>query len=164
MQTVCARPGRIPCSTSFRTGGEAEDLKVWSNSSRSFLMSKAFFMQRFYHDREGRSAAEADRPGCNYMGKTLLPNDEVSPLDETALVTAVENPSNVRLETSRLGPMMTGPTRTEDRRGLKLQRSYHRGREFPEPLTGARIPRGQVSPPLDASASRFGTDSLPPDE
>jgi len=63
---------------------------------------------------------------------------EVSPLDETALVTAVEILSNVRLETSRLGPMITGPTKTEDRRGMKLQRSYHRDREFPRSPEGAR--------------------------
>ena len=41
-------------------------------------------------------------------------NVEVSPLGSTALITAISIPSNMRLETSRLGPMMTGPTRTED--------------------------------------------------
>jgi len=35
-----------------------------------------------------------------------LSDDEVSPLDDTALVTAVTIPSNVRLETSCLGPTM----------------------------------------------------------
>ena len=75
---------------------------------------------------------------------SFCPNDEVSPLDETALVTAVSIPSNVRLETSRLGPMMTGPTRTEDRRGMRLQRSYHRDREFPRSPEGAKAPRRQV--------------------
>ena len=139
LQTVCRSPRRKGFSTSVRTGGEAEDLKVWSNSSRSFLMSKAFFMQRFYHDGEGGSAAEADRPGCNYMGKTLLPNDEVSPLDETALARQFEFSALSGLETSQLGPMMTGLTKSQDRRGLKLQHSYHRGREFPEPLTGASL-------------------------
>jgi len=72
------------------------------------------------------------------LGKPFLTDDEVSPLDETALVTAVSIPSNVRLETSRLGPMMTGPTESQDRRGLKLQRSYHRDREFPRSPEGAR--------------------------
>ncbi len=83
------------------------------------------------------------------MAMTLFPHNplfpqgkrsacEVSPLDGTALVTAVSIPSNVRLETSRLGPMMTGPTKTEDRRGMKLQRSYHRDREFPRSPEGAR--------------------------
>ena len=162
LQTVCARPGRIPCSTSFRTGGEAEDLKVWSNSSRSFLMSKAFFMQRFYHDREGGSAAEADRPGCNYMGKTLLPNDEVSPLDETALARQLKIPSNVRLETSRLGPKMTGPTKSKGCRGMRLQSAgdtvrirggtHLRGREFPRSPEGARTPIGPLA--FEGRASR----------
>jgi len=66
--------------------------------------------------------------------------DEVSPLDETALETAVSIPSNVRLETSRLGPMMTGPTKSKDCRGMKLQvkSSYHRDREFPRSPEGAR--------------------------
>ena len=48
----------------------------------------------------------------------LTNNDEVSPLDETALVTAVKILSNVRLETSRLGPMMSGPTESQDRRAI----------------------------------------------
>jgi len=72
------------------------------------------------------------------LGKPFLTDDEVSPLDETALARQLKIPSNVRLETSRLGPMMTGPTRTEDRRGLKLQHSYHRDREFPRSPEGAR--------------------------
>ncbi len=66
-----------------------------------------------------------------FLGAELLSNwllNEASPPDSTALVTAVGIPSNVRLETSRLGPMMTGPTESQDRRGLKLQRiaSIHR--------------------------------------
>ena len=81
------------------------------------------------------------RSGLSPLGKLFLTDDEVSPLDETALVTAVSIPSNVRLETSRLGPMMTGPTRTEDRRGMRLQRSYHRDREFPRSPEGAKAPR-----------------------
>ena len=53
--------------------------------------------------------------------ETLFAEDEVSPPDETALVTAVLSiPSSVGLETSRLGPKMTGPTRSEDRRGMIL--------------------------------------------
>jgi len=63
----------------------------------------------------------------------LLAEDEVSPPDETSLVTAVSIPSSVRLETSRLGPKMTGPTKSQGRRGMKLhaKRSYLRRREFP---------------------------------
>ena len=61
------------------------------------------------------------RSGLSPLGKLFLTDDEVSPLDETALVTAVSIPSNVRLETSRLGPTMTGLTKSEDRRGMRLQ-------------------------------------------
>ena len=70
---------------------------------------------------------------------------EVSPLGSTALVTAVENPSNVRLGTSRLGPKMTGPTRTEDCRGMILHAShnYLRHREFPRRREAPRTPRAQ---------------------
>ncbi len=42
-------------------------------------------------------------PPLDAVGELFLINDEVSPLDDTALVTAVSIPSNVRLETSRLG-------------------------------------------------------------
>ncbi len=66
----------------------------------------------------------------------FLTDDEVSPLDDTALVTAVSIPSNVRLETSRLGPKMTGPTKTEDRWGIKLP--HHWDREFPRSPERAR--------------------------
>ncbi len=48
---------------------------------------------------------------------------------------------------------MTGPTKTEDRRGMKLQQLafiHRRDREFSRSPEGARTPRGQVSPPLDA--------------
>ncbi len=78
-----------------------------------------------------------------FLGAELLSNwllDEVSPPDSTALAAAVENPSNVRLETSRLGPKMTGLARTEDCRGMILQRSYLRHRVFPRSPEGARTP------------------------
>ncbi len=61
-----------------------------------------------------------------WLSSLLL--DEVSLLDETALVTAVSIPSNVRLETSRLGRMTTGPTKSEDHWGMKLP--HRRDREF----------------------------------
>ena len=75
----------------------------------------------------------------NWLTPLLL--DEVSLLGSTALVTAVEIPSNVRLETSRLGPKMTGPTKTEGRRGMKLQQLtfiHLRHRGFPRSPEGAR--------------------------
>ncbi len=76
--------------------------------------------------------------------RSFCSHDEVSPPDETALARQFEISALSGLETSQLRPMMTGPTRTEDRRGLKLQRSYHRGREFPRAPLGAKAPRGQV--------------------
>jgi len=81
-----------------------------------------------------------------FLGAELLSNwllNEASPLDSTALVTAVSIPSNVRLETSRLGPKMTGPARTEDCRGMILQRSYLRPRAFPRRREAPRTSRGQ---------------------
>jgi len=84
----------------------------------------------------------------NTVGKMLLglksSLDEVSPLDETALARQFEFSALRRLETSQLRPMITGPTESQDRRGMKLQRSYHRDREFPRSPEGAKAPRGQV--------------------
>ncbi|MDA2925274.1 hypothetical protein MYX65_11615, partial [Acidobacteria bacterium AH-259-L09] len=57
------------------------------------------------------------------------PDDEVSPLDGTALARQFQFSALRRLETSHLRPTMTGPTKTEDRRGMKLQRAHRRGRE-----------------------------------
>jgi len=63
------------------------------------------------------------------------------PLDETALVRQFESSALRRLGTTQLGPTMTGPAKTEERRGMKshgkVQGPHRRGREFPEPLTGA---------------------------
>jgi len=84
-----------------------------------------------------------------FLGAAFLSNwllDEVSPPDRTALETAVSIPSSVRLETSRLRPTMTGPTKTEDRRGMKLQQLtfiHRRHRAFPRSPEGARTPKGQ---------------------
>ena len=89
-----------------------------------------------------------------FLGAAFLSNwlvDEVSPPDSTALVTAVSIPSNVRLETSRLGPKMTGPAKTEGRRGMILPEGcvkfahpyYLRHRAFPRSPEGARTPREQ---------------------
>ncbi len=83
-----------------------------------------------------------------FLGAELLSNwllDEVSPPDETALVTAVSKPSNVRLETSRLGPKMTGPTKSEDRRGMILYalHNYLRHRAFPRRRGAPRTSREQ---------------------
>ena len=82
-----------------------------------------------------------------FLGAAFLSNwllDEVSPPDSTALVTAVENPSNVRLETSRLGPKMTGLAGTEDCRGMILQQiaSIYRGLAFILIFGIERFPEG----------------------
>ncbi len=61
---------------------------------------------------------------------------ELSPLDETALARQLRNSALRRLETTQLRPTMTGPTKTEDRRGMKshgrVQSPHRRGKEFPE--------------------------------
>ncbi len=76
---------------------------------------------------------------ANSHGKSPYTLDDVSPLDETALVRQLVSALR-RLGTTQLGPTMTGPTKTEERRGLKshgkVQGSHRRGREFPEPRRG----------------------------
>ncbi len=79
---------------------------------------------------------------ANSQGKSPHTLDEVSPLDETALARQLVSALR-RLETTQLGPTITGPTKTKDRRGLKshgkVQGPHRRDREFPEPLTGASL-------------------------
>ncbi len=59
-----------------------------------------------------------------FLGAELLSNwllNEVSPPDETALARQFFSiPSSEGVRTSQLGPKMTEPTKTEDRRGMKL--------------------------------------------
>ena len=61
---------------------------------------------------------------------------ELSPLDETAFARQFKSSALRRLETTQLRPTMTGPTKTEERRGMKshgrVQGGHRRGREFPE--------------------------------
>ena len=65
-----------------------------------------------------------------------LSDCELSPLDETALARQFKSSALRRLETTQLRPTMTGPTKTEERRGMKshgkVQGPHRRGREFPE--------------------------------
>jgi len=80
--------------------------------------------------------------------KLFLTNDEVSPLDETALARQLRISALRRLRTTQLRPTMTGPTKTEDRRGMKLQQLtfiHRRDREFSRSPEGARTPREQVN-------------------
>ncbi len=79
--------------------------------------------------------------------ETLFADDEVSPLDETTLARQFSIPSSEGVRTTQLGPTMTGPTKTEDRRGMKLQQLtfiHRRDKEFSRSPEGARTPRGQV--------------------
>ncbi len=101
-----------------------------SASYRTYRLSRGLIQMR---DRKGSF--------CSY--------DEVSPLDETALARQFEFSALRRLRTTQLRPMMTGPTKTQDRRGMKLQQLtfiHHRDREFSRSPEGARTPRGQVGP------------------
>jgi len=87
------------------------------------------------------------RSGLSPLGKLFLTNDEVSPLDETALARQFEFSALRRLRTTQLRPTMTGPTKTEDRRGMKLQHLtfiHRRDREFSRSPEGARTPREQI--------------------
>jgi len=87
------------------------------------------------------------RPAASVL-ETLLTNDEVSPLDETALARQFRFSALRRLRTTQLRPTMTGPTKTEDRRGMKLQQLtfiHRRDREFSRSPEGARTPREQVN-------------------
>ncbi len=73
--------------------------------------------------------------------KLFLTNDEVSSLDETTLVRQFSIPSSEGVRTTQLRPTMTGPTKTEDRRGMKLQQLtfiHRRDREFSLSPEGAR--------------------------
>jgi len=71
------------------------------------------------------------------LRETLFSNDvEVLPLDETALARQFEISALRRLETTQPRPMMTGPTKSEDRWGIKLP--HHWDREFPRSPEGVR--------------------------
>ncbi len=71
------------------------------------------------------------------LRKTLCPDDVgVLPLGETALARQFRILGSEGLETSQPRPMMTGPTKTEERRGIKL--SHRRDREFSRSPEGVR--------------------------
>ncbi len=71
------------------------------------------------------------------LRETLFSNDvEVLPLDETALARQFEISALSGLETSQPRPMLTGPTKSEARRGMRLP--HRRGREFSRSSEGAR--------------------------
>ncbi len=85
-------------------------------------------------------AQDAHILGAAFLSNWLL--DEVSPLDETALARQFFSmPSSEGVRTSQLGPEMTEPTKTEDRRGMILH--YLRHREFSRRREAPRTPREQ---------------------
>ncbi len=74
--------------------------------------------------------------------ETLFSNDVgVLPLGETALARQFRILGSEGLETSQPRPMMTGPTKSEDRWGIRLP--HHWDREFPRSPEGVRT--GAVS-------------------
>jgi len=76
------------------------------------------------------------------LRETLFSNDvEVLPLGETALARQFEISALRGLETTQPRPMMTGPTKSEDRWGIRLP--HHWDREFPRSPEGART--GSIS-------------------
>jgi len=71
------------------------------------------------------------------LRETLFSNDvEVLPLGETALARQFQYSALRRLKTAQLSPTMTGSTKSEARRGMRLP--HRRGREFPRSHEGAR--------------------------
>ncbi len=71
------------------------------------------------------------------LRETLFSNDVgVLPLGETALARQFKFSALSGLETSQPRPMMTGPTKSEDRWGIKLP--HHWNREFPRSPEGVR--------------------------
>ncbi len=77
-------------------------------------------------------------PACfAVLRETLFSNDVgVLPLGETALARQFRILGSEGLETSQPRPMMTGPTKSEDRWGIKLP--HRRGREFSRSPEGVR--------------------------
>ena len=99
-------------------------------------MDKPIALIQVEHLRHLAPACFAD------LRETLFSNDVgVLPLGETALARQFRILGSEGLETSQPRPMMTGPTKSEDRWGIKLP--HHWDREFPRSHEGARI--GAVS-------------------
>ncbi len=71
------------------------------------------------------------------LRETLFSNDVgVLPLGETALARQFEFSALRGMETTQPRPMMTGPTKSKDRWGIKLP--HHWDREFPRSPEGVR--------------------------
>ncbi len=107
-------------------------------------------LTRFTETRQERTILEIQE--CGYLRlaqacfadlrETLFSNDVgVLPLGETALARQFEISALSGMETSQPRPMMTGPTKSEERRGIKL--SHRRDREFSRSPEGVRIGEDQ---------------------
>ena len=95
-------------------------------------MDKSIALIQVEHLRHLAPACFAD------LRKTLFPDEvEVLHLGETALARQFRILGSEGLETSQPRPMMTGPTKSEDRWGMTLP--HRRGREFSRSHEGARI-------------------------
>ncbi len=107
------------------------------------MMDRPIALIQVEHLRHLAPACFAD------LRETLFSNDvEVLPLGETALARQFEFSALRGLETSQPRPMMTGPTKSEARRGMKLP--HHWDREFPRSPERARI--GAVSGDLGSES------------
>ncbi len=88
------------------------------------MTSKPIALIQVEHLRHRTPACFAD------LRETLFSNDVgVLPLGETALARQLKFSALRGLETTQPRPMMTGPTKSEDRWGIKLP--HHWDREFP---------------------------------
>ena len=78
-------------------------------------------------------------PACfAELRKTFFSDDVgVLPLGKTGLARQFEFSALRRLKTAQLRPTMTGPTKSKERRGIKLP--HHWDREFPQSPEGVRI-------------------------
>ncbi len=94
-------------------------------------MDKPIALIQVEHLRHLAPACFAD------LRETLFSNDvEVLPLGETALARQLKFSALRGLKTTQPRPMMTGPTKSEDRWGMRLP--HRRGREFSRSPEGVR--------------------------
>ncbi len=98
-----------------------------SNPAKPVTTVKLLIQMQLTMKSSKKEGSKADEALSDY---------EVSPPDDTALARQFQFPALRRLETTQLRPTMTGPTKTEDRRGMKpygrVQSPHRRGKEFPE--------------------------------
>ena len=90
------------------------------------------------YQTDGKTTERHRTPACFAdLRETLFPNDVgVLPLGETALARQLKFSALRGLETTQPRPTMTGPTKSEDRWGMKLP--HRRDREFSRSPEGVR--------------------------